>query len=106
MSKQQKASDRATNSVEARSKNNKDNIIIKKTMTQCEMIFEYMVKQGKINPIDVLRHVGSFSLYQCIGDLKRAGHNIISERVRKLGRFGNKISFAEYHLSNNEVKGD
>jgi len=86
--------------------NNKDNISIKKSMTQCEMILEYMVNKGKINPIEALRDIGSFSLSQRISDLKRSGHNIISERVTKLGRFGNKISFAEYHLANDEVKND
>jgi len=86
--------------------NNKDNTSIKKPMTQCDMILEYMIKKGKINPIDALRDIGSFSLSQRISDLKRAGHNIVSERVTKLGWRGNTINFAEYHLASNEVKDD
>jgi len=85
---------------------NRFNINIKKPMTQCGMILGYMNTKGKINPIDALQDIGSFSLSQRIGDLKRAEHNIISERVTTLGWRGNKINFAEYHLSDNEVKDD
>jgi len=106
MNSQQKSSSRATRVVEAQSLSSEDNISIKKPMTQCEMILEYMNTKGKINPIDALRDIGIFSLSQRISDLKRSGHNIISERVTTLGWRGNKINFAEYHLADNEVKDD
>ena len=70
---------------------------IKKTLTQCKKILEYMRKKGGITPIDALSEFGCFSLAQRIYDLKKLGYSIVTEHISKQGMFG-KVNFAKYKL--------
>ncbi len=61
-------------------------------MSQTEQILQ-MLKRGPVTPMDALREVGSFRLASRILDLKKQGHNIITETVHRKGK-----TFAAYRL--------
>jgi hypothetical protein len=61
-------------------------------MNQTEQILQ-MLRKGPVTPMDALRQVGSLRLAARIGELKREGHNIITEMVTKRGK-----KFASYKL--------
>lgn len=61
-------------------------------MSQCQDIFEHLKRQS-ITPIEALNKFGCFRLASRINDLRKMGHNIITQTVRKNGK-----KFARYVL--------
>jgi hypothetical protein len=61
-------------------------------MSQTEQILQ-MLKRGPVTPMDALREVGSLRLAARVLQLKKDGHNIITEMVNKKGK-----KFASYKL--------
>lgn len=60
---------------------------------QQEKILAHLESGKPITPIDALREYGCFRLGARIWDLRRSGHNIITNIVTKNGKH-----FAEYRL--------
>lgn len=67
-------------------------------MTQCDMIFAFMEAEGSITQNQALRYCGCARLASRICDLRKAGHNIISERVKVQKRDGSTAFVARYSL--------
>ena len=65
-------------------------------LTQNQKILEYLKSGKKLTPITALKKFGCFRLSARIYNLKKEGHNIITENVTRQGK-----TFAEYSL---EVK--
>lgn len=61
-------------------------------MTQEQQVLE-MLRRGPVSPMDALREAGVFRLSARILDLKKQGHNIVTENVNKGGK-----RYAVYHL--------
>lgn len=61
-------------------------------MTQCEQILQ-MLKRGPVTPMDALKEAGTLRLASRVLDLKKQGHNIITEMVNNKGK-----KFASYKL--------
>lgn len=69
-------------------------------MTQNEMILRYMETYGSITPLDAMREFGCMRLSARIHDLKRDGFKINKVSESSNNRFGQKVSYARYSLSN------
>lgn len=67
-------------------------------MTQKDRVLKYMQDFGKITPLDAIREFGCLRLSARIFDLKRDGHNIISETETSKNRYGDSVSYAVYRL--------
>ena len=67
-------------------------------MTQCDMIYAFMEAEGSITQRQALRFCGCARLASRIHDLKKAGHNIISERVKVQMKDGTTAFVARYSL--------
>ena len=65
-------------------------------MSQNKQILNYLLSGKKLTPLTALNKFGCFRLSARILDLRKEGHNIITENVTKQGK-----TFAEYSL---EVK--
>lgn len=61
-------------------------------MSQTEQILQ-MLKRGPVTPMDALKEAGTLRLASRVLDLKKQGHNIITEMVNKKGK-----KFASYKL--------
>lgn len=70
-------------------------------MSQNEKILTYMRKQGGITAMDALKLCGCFRLSARIHDLRRDGHRIVTETVRR-----NNSNFAQYWLMEDEADED
>lgn len=71
-------------------------------MTQCERILKYMHDFGSINPMQALDDLGVFRLASRITDLRKDGYKISRRMVTGRNRYGEKVSYAEYRLENEE----
>ena len=60
-------------------------------MSQNTQILNHLKSGKKLTPIDALNKFGCFRLSARILDLRKGGHNIITENVTKKGK-----TFAEY----------
>lgn len=67
-------------------------------MTQKDRVLKYMQDFGKITPLDAIREFGCLRLSARIFDLKRDGHNIVSETETSKNRYGESVSYASYRL--------
>lgn len=67
-------------------------------MTQKDRVLKYMQDFGKITPLDAIREFGCLRLSARIFDLKRDGHNIITETETSKNRYGDSVSYAVYRL--------
>ena len=68
-------------------------------MTQCDMIYSFMQAEGSITQRQALRYCGCARLASRICDLRKAGHNIVSERIKVQKRDGSFAFVARYTLS-------
>lgn len=68
-------------------------------LSQCELIVEYMQKNGSITPKEAERHIGCMRLASRICDLKRKGYAIKTEKVRVKNRQGGTVPIARYSLA-------
>ena len=71
-------------------------------MTQCERILKYMRDFGSINPMQALDDLSVFRLASRITDLRKDGYKISRRMVTGRNRYGEKVSYAEYRLENEE----
>lgn len=62
--------------------------------SQEQAILEYLEAGNAITPMDALHKFGSFRLCARIFELKRAGHNIVTNIIKSNGK-----RFAEYRLA-------
>lgn len=70
-----------------------------RTMTQKEMVFNYMKVHGSITQIDAIRDLGCTRLGARIWDLvHQDGIRIGRDMVKGINRFGKPTAFARYWL--------
>jgi len=67
------------------------------TPTQCERLLTYL-KDTPINPMEAWQTLGIYRLASRINDLRKAGHNIETRRIKVSNRYGETTEVAEYHL--------
>ena len=67
-------------------------------MSQNREILEYLKTGKSITAAEAVRKFGCYRLAARISDLRQAGHEIISESVTQLNRYGEKVQFASYRL--------
>ena len=67
---------------------------------QKERILKYLDDFGSITPLDAIRDIGVMALSQRIGDLKRSGHNIVTETETARNRYGQETRYARYRVTN------
>ena len=67
-------------------------------MTQAEHILWHIQRYGSINPQQALNYYGCMRLGARIYDLKRQGHNIVSEREDGVNKKGEKCHWARYRM--------
>lgn len=70
-------------------------------MTIQDRILEYLVKGHKLTARKCDKKFGTLRLGAYICNLRKEGYNIISETKKGKNRYGDKISWSEYHLENN-----
>ena len=68
-------------------------------INQCERILDYIRQFGSISTLEAFNDLGVARLASRIHDLKRQGYNIVSETKTSNNRFGEKVSFKVYRLS-------
>lgn len=71
---------------------------MKKHLTQCDRIIEYILTFGSISTMDAFVDLGVCRLASRIHDLKREGYDIESETVTGKNRFGEDIRYSVYRL--------
>ena len=67
-------------------------------MTQSKKILHYIQTHGSISPQEAHDYFGCMRLGAKIYDLKKQGHNIISEREEGLNKFGEPCHWARYRM--------
>ena len=67
-------------------------------ITQCDMILRHLRDYGSITSIEAITEYGILRLASRINDLKRSGHNIVSETATGKNRYGEKIRYSIYKL--------
>lgn len=67
-------------------------------MTQNEKVLRYLRDKGTITPLEAYREFGIMRLASRIADLKKKGYPIERTMIAVENRYGEKVSFAEYHL--------
>jgi len=67
-------------------------------MTQCEQVLDYIKRFGSITPIEALADLGIMRLGARCWDLRKEGHDIITETETSVNRFGKPVSYARYKL--------
>ena len=70
-----------------------------RTKTQCERVKEYMVRFGSISTFEAFQDLGVTRLASRIHDLRMQGERIEVKRECARNRFGEKVRFARYRLS-------
>lgn len=70
-------------------------------MTQTQMILRYMQENGAITAWEAVKEIGCFRLAARVKDLKNAGYPITKAMETTRNRYGKKVSFARYSLSEN-----
>lgn len=66
--------------------------------TQCDRIIRHLRDYGSITSIEAISEYGILRLASRINDLKRKGHNIVSETATGKNRYGEKIRYSVYRL--------
>jgi hypothetical protein len=67
-------------------------------MTQNDMVLDYLNRFGSITPIQAFADLGIMRLGARVWDLKREGHDIITETEHSVNRFGLPVSYARYKI--------
>ena len=63
-------------------------------MTQSNMILKFLEAGNTLTPMEALSMMGVFRLAARIDELRKKGHNILTEEVSQNGKI-----FARYHLA-------
>ena len=64
--------------------------------TQYDKILNHLEKYGKITSWEAIMDYGVTRISAIIFNLRRDGHNIISETIKTTNRFGEPTHFANY----------
>jgi hypothetical protein len=64
-------------------------------MTQTDLIFDHLKRQGSITPQEALRHYSVMRLAARVQELREAGHQIQTVMVSRR-RKGQMVRYAEY----------
>ncbi|MGM9642949.1 MAG: helix-turn-helix domain-containing protein [Eubacteriales bacterium] len=67
-------------------------------ITQCDRILRHLRDYGSISHLEAYSEYGIQRLAARVKDLKRRGHNIVSETVRGVNRYGEPIRYSLYRL--------
>ena len=67
-------------------------------MTQNNRLFLYLVKHGKINPLEAWQHLGIYRLAAVVFVLKNQGYKITTNKVEVKNKFNESCHVAEYEL--------
>ena len=70
-------------------------------MTQCDRIIRHLQDHGTITQRTALVEYGVMRLASRVCDLRRAGHDITMKLITAKNRYGEKTSFGEYTLHEN-----
>lgn len=65
---------------------------------QAARLLSFLEVHQVVEPLDALSRLSIYRLSARIHELREAGVNIRTERVNRLNRFGEKVSFARYEL--------
>lgn len=71
-------------------------------ITQCDMILRHLRDYGSITSIEAITEYGILRLASRINDLKRSGHNIVSEIKVGSNRYGERFHYSVYRLIEEE----
>lgn len=69
-----------------------------KRQSQEDKIYQYMLYNGSITPIEALREYGCMRLAPRISDLKRRGVKIKREYEHSLNMNGERVRYARYSI--------
>jgi hypothetical protein len=67
-------------------------------ITQCDIIIRHLRDYGSITSIEAITEYGILRLASRISDLKKNGHNIVSETAVGKNRYGETIHYSIYRL--------
>jgi len=67
-------------------------------MTQNNRLFLYLVKHGKINPLEAWQHLGIYRLAAVVFVLKNQGYKITTNKVEVKNQFNESCHVAQYEL--------
>jgi hypothetical protein len=68
--------------------------------TQKQRVLDAMANNRSVSPWYAFNHLGNTRLAATIFELKKDGHNIKTENVIGVNKFGDKIHYAKYSLDN------
>ena len=68
-------------------------------MTQCDRILRHLRDHGSITSLEAISEYSILRLAARIKDLKRRGHNIKSETVKGVNRYGEPTRYSVYRLT-------
>ena len=74
-------------------------------MSQHDQILAYMERRGSITPMDAFTDLGITKLATRIGEMKRAGINIIQNIETGKNRFGDTVRYMRYGLEGDRKDG-
>lgn len=66
---------------------------------QTDRVLKYILDFGSINPLQALSDLGVMRLGARIFDLKKQGYAIESEMTESRNRYGDKVHFSTYRIS-------
>lgn len=76
-----------------------------KRLTQYDRVLQFLKEKGSITSLQAFREFGATRLSAIIFNLRRNGYCIVNEYITKKNRYGDKITFAKYVLTEiNEVE--
>lgn len=67
-------------------------------MTQQERIIKYLENHVAITPFEAFQELGITKLATRISELRRSGVQFDQQKVTKVNRFGEEVSFMQYSL--------
>lgn len=66
--------------------------------TQAQRILGYMTEHGSITQMEALKDLGVFRLASRISELRKNGHEIVSQMVKVENRYGETCRVKRYFL--------
>ena len=74
-----------------------------KKMTQVERVLDYLQAGKKLTCLNAFNELGITQVAARIYELKEAGHNVLSRRIKVTNRYNEKCSVSEYYMENSDV---
>ena len=69
---------------------------------QCDRVLRHLQDYGSITSLEAITEYGILRLASRINDLKRQGHNIVSETQTSKNRYGELSHYSVYRLAEKE----